>query len=251
MIHLVPRAFLLGCVSLLWAFPVSAQECPVCPPLVAVPGGVLERADGTRGEVAPFHLAQSEVTFDQWQACVEDGACRDDVSDRGWGRGDRPVINVTFHDAQDYVAWLREKTGQPWRLPREDEWEWAARGGTETLWWWGDQAEGGYANCRGCGTPWSGLETAPVLALPANPYGLYGMGGNVWEWVADCWSPQRSAPPEDQDCTRRVNKGGAWYHVASQSRPEARTGMLEGVWSYTIGFRVALTPRPDPVPDPE
>lgn len=217
----------------------TVQDCPDCPVLVPVPGGVLARGKAPPVQVAPFLLGRTEVTFDQWQACVADAACRDGRGDHGWGRGTRPVINVTFEDASDYVLWLRHRTGRAYRLPEEDEWEWAARGGTVTAWWWGDTVGAGHANCRKCGTEWSGRMSAPVASLPANPYGLHDMAGNVWEWTATCWSDDRARAPAGRDCSRRVAKGGAWYYIPSQSRPDARAAHAVELRSYTVGFRVA------------
>ncbi|MFA7430699.1 MAG: SUMF1/EgtB/PvdO family nonheme iron enzyme [Rhodospirillaceae bacterium] len=225
---------------LLWlvAFPAAAADCPDCPELVAIPGGTLVRDGAPPVEVAPLFMARTEITFDQLAVCVRAGACRGGQSDHGWGRGSRPVINVTHGDAEAYAAWLSGLTGKRYRLPTEDEWEWAARGGTSTTWWWGDTVGEGHANCRNCGTEWSGKMSAPVASLPPNPYGLHDMAGNVWEWVADCWHPDRAAAPHARDCSQRITKGGAWYYIPSQSQPTTRARNAAGLWSYTVGFRV-------------
>ena len=110
-----------------------------------------------------------------------------DVSDSGWGRGRRPVIDVTWDDAQTYVAWLSKITGKPYRLLTEAEYEYAARAGTETAYPWGDEiGDGTMANCDGCGSQWDNKQTAPVGSFAANGFGLYDMVGNVWEWTEDC-----------------------------------------------------------------
>lgn len=226
-------------VALLAAAPAVAEpECADCPDMVPVPGGILAREGAPPVEVAPFAMARTEITFDQWQACVAARACIGGQSDHGWGRGARPIINVTYSNAERYARWLSETTGKRYRLPTEDEWEWAARGGTTTAWPWGDAVGEGHANCRHCGTPWSGKESAPAASLPANGYGLHDMAGNVWEWVADCWHKDRAAPPQARDCAFRITKGGAWYYVPSQSRPDVRARTPVGLWSYTVGFRV-------------
>lgn len=247
---------LLAAPATVWASEAASEAAPPQPPwpdFVAVPGGTLTRIDGSTVVIAPFRLSRTEVTFEQYQHCVEAGACRAVDSDRGWGRATRPVIYVTFADAEAYVGWLSRHTGQPVRLPTEDEWEWAARGGTTTRYWWGDEIGAGHANCRHCGTPWSGKKTAPVASFAANPYGLYDMAGNVWEWVAGCADaevaadtaaagPSAGVPPlgtADGSCLMRIAKGGAWYYIPSQAEPTARAVQRGDLWSYTVGFRVA------------
>jgi formylglycine-generating enzyme required for sulfatase activity len=208
--------------------------------MVVIPSGTLHPAGLPPRPVAAFLLGQSEVTFDQWAACVTDGACRGGQDDHGWGRGKRPIINITFADVHAYLAWLSAKTGRTYRLPSEDEWEWAARGGTESEYWWGSTVGEGHANCRHCGTPWGGAMSAPVGSLPANPYGLFDTAGNVWEWTATCWSKKREAPPP-KTCREQVIKGGAWYYIPQQSRPVARARQSATSWSYTVGLRVAAS----------
>lgn len=217
----------------------ALQECPDCPEMVSVPGGILTRGDGTQTDIDPFLIAATEVTFDQFQRCVDSGTCRSGIGDRDWGRGNRPVINVTFDDALTYTRWLSAVTGQPYRLPTEDEWEWAARGGTTTHYWWGNDPGQMHANCRYCGPADGGRRSMPVASFPANPYGLYDTAGNVMEWVADCWAEDRDALPAKRDCTYRVAKGGAWYYVPDQARPDRRVRQRHELWSYTVGFRVA------------
>lgn len=231
----------LGLVAL--ALPAAAAEpvrdCADCPLLMPIPGGVLRPEGAPPVRVEPFLMARTEVTFDQWDACVADGGCAGQKDDHGWGRGDRPVINVTFHDARDYVRWLARRTGRAYRLPTEDEWEWAARGGTATAYWWGDDVGQGHANCRKCGSDWGGRMSAPVASFPANPYGLHDTAGNLWEWTTTCWAEDRAAPPEERDCAYRAAKGGAWYYIPSQARPANRARHAETLRSYTVGFRVA------------
>lgn len=224
------------------------QDCPDCPVLVPIPGGTLTPTEVRGGAklpprpIAPFLIGQTEVTFDQWAACVADGACRGVLDDHGWGRGQRPVINIAWADVQAYLGWLSAKAGRVYRLPSEDEWEWAARGGTATAYWWGEAVGEGKANCRHCGSPpWDGLMSAPVKSFPPNPYGLYDSAGNVWEWTSTCWTRKRAAPPPAA-CGERVIKGGAWYYIPQQSRPTARARQVASAWSYTVGLRVAAEP---------
>jgi formylglycine-generating enzyme required for sulfatase activity len=216
-------------LGLLLAVPCGAagaaeafRDCSQCPEMVMLPAG--------------FAIGRFEVTFDEWQACVAAGACRGDLDDHGWGRGRRPVINITWADAVGYARWLSGLTGRAYALPTEEEWEYAARAGTTTAYWWGDGVGQGNANCRQCGGAWDGVSTAPVGSFAANPFDLYDMNGNVWEWTADCWQG---------DCSRRAIRGGAWYYFGQMSKASARSGMEARQWSYTIGIRVIArgTPR--------
>jgi formylglycine-generating enzyme required for sulfatase activity len=199
--------------------------CRGCPPLVAIPvpaGG------------AAWSISRSEITFDQWQACVDAGACRGGQDDHGWGRGRRPVINVSWNDAQTYAAWLSQASGRACRLPSEAEWERAAAGGTATSFWWGAEHGSGMANCRDC-NPQPIYGSTPAGSFPANPYGLVDMNGNVWEWTGDCWS----AP---QGCGHRVIKGGSWYYYSPNATVRARAHNDAAMGSYNIGIRVVCTP---------
>ena len=199
----------------------AVRDCPQCPRMVVLPAG----AAGT------FAIARTETTFDDWQACVEAGACRGGQDDHGWGRGRRPVINVTWADATAYARWLSDLTGAAYALPSEAEWDYAARAGTGTAYWWGDAVGRGHANCRECDTRWGGRSTAPVASFPPNPFGLYDMNGNVWEWTEACWS---AAPP----CRERVIRGGSWYYFPEMSRADSRAKLDAAQWSYNVGFRV-------------
>jgi len=201
----------------------AAAPCPACPDLVEVPP-----LPGGR----PFALTRTEVTFDQWAACVADGACRGGQDDHGWGRGARPVINVTWDDAAAFAGWLGTRVGRLCRLPTEAEWEHAARAGTATAFWWGEQAGRGHANCRDCLGPEPPYGTRPAASFPANPWGLFEMNGNVWEWTADCWTPEQSP------CGARVIKGGSWYYFSGMSKAGARARNDPRLWSYNIGVRV-------------
>ena len=134
----------------------------------------------------PFAVSKFDVTFADWDACVSVGGCPQ-LGDSSFGRGTRPVINVNWNDAQQYVAWLSKMTGQPYRLLTEAEWEYAARAGATTAYYWGDEIGVGNANCNGCGSQWDGRETAPVGSFKPNAFGLYDMAGNVVQWVQDCY----------------------------------------------------------------
>ncbi len=187
-------------------------------------------------------LGQTEITFDQWQHCVAAKACKGGQDDHGWGKGARPVINVTWSDAQDYVRWLRKRTSKAYALPTERVWDYAARAGTKTAYPWGDQIGKNHANCRDCGSRWGGQSTAPVASFAANPFGLYDMNGNVWEWMEECWTDLPTQAPNEQSeavCADRVIRGGAWYYLPPMAKSAARAKFTAAQWSYTLGFRVA------------
>lgn len=211
----------VGLFLLLLLPPPALAAPPIEPQMVDLPWG--------------FALSATEITFDQWQVCVAEGACRSGQDDHGWGRQTRPVINVTYDDAAAYARWLGSRWQRPCRLPREDEWERAARADRATAYWWGDEIGTDHANCRHCGGEWDGKMTAPVGSFPANPYGLYDMEGNVWEWTTTC---------ADDTCQRRIAKGGAWYYIPQQAKPTARTAQSANLWSYTVGFRVLCETPP-------
>ena len=194
------------------------------------------------GAVPAFRLGKYEVTFAQWDACVSDGGC----DDNGDGRGNQPVIYVSWDDVQSFIDWLNNKTGGNYRLPTEAEWEYAARAGTTTKYSWGNDIGSNRANCYNdeCGDSWD--YTAPVGSFPANPWGLHDMHGNVWEWVQDCLNYDYVGAPTDGsawtsgNCSQRVVRGGAWgddaWNLRSASRGRGgRTGRFDG----SNGFRLA------------
>lgn len=195
----------------------------------------------------PFAVGRFAVTFDEWDACVVAGGSAHEPDDNGWGRGRRPVINVSWEDAQVYVTWLANKTGKPYRLLSEAEWEYAARAGATTRYPWGDEAGTGRANFFGSGSRWSGEQTAPVGSFKPNAFGLFDMIGNVWEWVQDCWNYSYDGAHADGsawesgDCGRRVARGGCWFNLSQIARAADRYGNKPGYRYYTIGFRVART----------
>ncbi len=154
------------------------------------------------------------------------------------------MINVTFADVNAYVVWLAAASGKPYRLPSEAEWEYAARAGTATEFWWGDDVGKNRANCRDCGSEWSAKGSGPVGSFKPNPWGLYDVHGNLNELVADCWNTTHAGAPtdgsarKDGDCKSRVFKGGAWYYNPRASRSAWRARNDARVASYVFGFRV-------------
>lgn len=223
------------------------------PQMLALRGGSFSRGDlqgdGDFDErpvvevnLEPFAIGIYEVTFDEYdQFCEETGHRKPD--DQGWGRGSQPVVNVTWEDAQAYTEWLSRRTEQRYRLPTDAEWEYAARAGTGSRYWWGNELRPHSANCSGCGSIWDGEKSAPVGRFVANPFGLHDTAGNVFEWVADCWQekfPARSEPDQSTDdaCGKRVIRGGAWSFPPEEIRSANRWRDFPSRRSDDTGFRV-------------
>lgn len=200
-------------------------KCIECPEMVPIPG-------------TNFAMAKYTVTFQDWDACVVDGGCNGyRPSDKEWGHGKRPVINVSWNDAQAYIQWLSNKTGNTYRLPTEEEWEIAARAGTTTEYYWGifpfgDSASSVNANCNGCGSKWDNTSTSPVGSFKPNGFGLYDMSGNVWQWTDSCW---------EGDCSKRVLRGGSWNDTTSNIRIATRFKDDVDGYYHISGFRLAMT----------
>jgi formylglycine-generating enzyme required for sulfatase activity len=222
------------------------RDCPECPEMVGVPAGAASLASGRNVTIGtPFAVGKFEVTFAEWDACVAQGGCSHRPDDLGWGRGRQPVMNVSWDDAQQYVAWLSRKTGKFYRLLSEAEWEYAAQAGSgrEAV-----AAQGAnQANCFGCGSRWGGRQTAPVGSFAANAFGLHDMLGNVWEWTADCWNDNHAGAAADGsarqggDCSRRVLRGGSWIFFPEFARSAFRDGSTTAFRDGYFGFRVART----------
>ena len=194
----------------------------------------------------PFAISVFEVTFEDYDRFKR----RDKVADESWGRGQRPVINVSWDDAGKYVAWLSSQTGEEYRLPSEAEWEYAARAGSLAQYGWGSRIGRNRANCGDCGSHWDGDRTAPVGAFAPNAWGLFDMHGNVWEWVGDCWNDDYEGAPSDGsawlggECYVRVLRGGSWGAPPRVLRAAYRGGITSGYRSSFVGFRVARTLTP-------
>jgi formylglycine-generating enzyme required for sulfatase activity len=232
----------------------SFQDCDNCPEVIVVPAGSYlmgsssddaarlpaEEPQHQVAITAPFAIGIYEVTFEQWDACVTEGGC-DNYSprDQGYGRGRQPVINVHFGDAENYLAWLSNKTGQTYRLPSEAEWEYAARAGTTTPSSFetdltsatdanvlrlapGQTAHAALLNVSLVG------RTVPVGSYTPNPWGLYDVHGNVAEFTADCWNRDYDGAPTngtariDGDCEQRAFRGGSWVTAPHTTRSAFR-----------------------------
>ena len=203
----------------------------------------------------PFAVGQYEVTFGEWDGCMASGGCKGyRPKDEGWGRGRWPVIHVSWEDAQAYVTWLSDQTGQEYRLLSEAEWEYVARAGTTTPYWWGDEVGRNRANCYGCGSQWEpvfkgiidiGGQTAPVGSFAANGWGLHDVHGNVGEWIQDCGgrgyadAPSDGRARESEDCFRRALRGGSWNDHPSWLRSAFRFSYTADIRNNVNGFRIA------------
>ncbi len=268
----IASAAVAGSLAALWLLMQEPSVTPKTdfpsPEMVRVAGGEYAMGSGAdepsraanesprhQVRIRPFALGRTEVTWDEWLACVGDGGCDSAQSeaaggDAGWGRGPRPVINVSWEDANDYVRWLSEKTGLAYRLPTEAEWEYAARAGAVTSYAWGDAGP----KCDGAASNGANFavctddRTRPVASFPANGFGLHDMAGNVWEWVEDCAHGDYRGAPDDgsawiTDCTaplsHRIVRGGSWADNAPSLRAARRYGRGFDTRDRTIGFRVA------------
>ena len=203
----------------------------------------------------PFAMGRYEVTFDEYDAFAK-AAARDFPDDEGFGRGRRPVIRVSWNEAVDYAQWLSQQTGKRYRLPTEAEWEYAARAGTETAYWWGEEMQSGLANCKSCGSPEDKAQTMPVGSYKPNPFGLHDTAGNVREWVQDCWHENYQGAPSDgsaweqendANCSGRVNRGGSLrgsskLNIRSSSRDKYRAAARP----YWVGFRLVREIEEEP-----
>ena len=217
--------------------------------------GMEETYQGRVTFAEPLGVGVYEITFAEWDACGREGGCTYNPGDEGWGRDNRPIINVSWEDAQNYVHWLSNETGHAYRLLSEFEWDYAARGGTTTHFHWGKSVGRNRANCRGCGSQWNGEQTSQVGEFAMNAYGLHDVHGNVREWVEDCWSTQDwsygpARGPMDGsprlanhggDCSKRVVRGGGWNSTPRNVRSANRTSFPVNERRNDTGFRVART----------
>ncbi len=268
------------------------HDCPLdqgCPELVVIPAsqgpvtlgspatevGRIDNEVPHQRTIRQFAIGQTEVTVAQYRRCVEEAACRppewlEPGSEHNieTGRGlyyknlgtavtapNAPIVGVSFEDANGFARWLSNKTGKKYRLPSEAEWEYAARAGTVTAYWWGetaDTAEGeARGNCRGCGRKERKLEPQPVKSYAANAWGVYDVHGNVWEWAADYYCDDQSSAPADgaarpaDDCpvrdapNLRVFRGGSAFYGPDKMRAASRLRNFPGFRNFSVGFRIA------------
>ncbi len=245
------------------------QDCKDCPKMIVIKGGTFTMGSSTREykrfndegpqrrvRIKKFAVGQFEVTFDEWDACVRDGGCGGyRPKDEGWGRGNRPVINVSWKDAKAYTKWLSRKTGKTYRLLTEAEWEYVARAGTTTPFWWGSSASTDRANYDGNYT-YKGSKgvyrkrTVPVDSFRPNPWGLYNVHGNVYEWVEDEYHKSYKSAPTDgsawitssnNEVVSRVVRGGSWLYDPQNLRSAVRNVSIPTFRSFDFGFRLSRT----------
>jgi formylglycine-generating enzyme required for sulfatase activity/class 3 adenylate cyclase len=194
--------------------------------------------------IKPFAIGKLPVSVQGWNACAAAKACAFMAA----GKDDAPVTNVSWSDARQYAAWLAETTRKPYRLPTEAEWEYAARGGTQTKYWWGDQFQPGMANCKNCSDIATDQPTT-IGTLKPNPFGLFDMGGGVDQWMEDCWHKNYLGAPVDgsawveNECPSHVIRSGSWKNDSRSARSSYRDGYDTNVRYPTHGFRVALSPQ--------
>ncbi|MFT2111612.1 SUMF1/EgtB/PvdO family nonheme iron enzyme [Marinomonas sp. 2405UD68-3] len=190
-----------------------------------------------------FYISSYEVTFNQYDLFAN-STNRPLPPDNGWGRGMRPVINVSWYDAKAYTNWLIQQTGEEYRLPTEIEWEFSIRAGSDSSFWYGDSVSSGYSVCDGCGSQWDGQSTAPVGSLLSNPLGLFDMHGNVAEWVEDCYhdnyvnAPSSNTIWSSSSCDNRVLRGGSWFDIPRVGRSSTRYRADPNLKASNWGFRV-------------
>jgi formylglycine-generating enzyme required for sulfatase activity len=228
------------------------RECDECPTMVQIAAGTFAMGQaGGDPTAAPAHsvsihrfaMGERPITGAEWKSCVAGGGC---ASVRLTGGDDRTSMhNLSWDDAQQYVAWLSKKTGHRYRLPTEAEWEYAARAGTVTRYWWGDQVGVGLANCVDCGGEQDKSGPLPVDAFKPNPFGLLSVHGGVSQWVADCWFPNYQSAPTDgsardrKNCDSRVLRGGSFRNDRNNVTVSVRNYYDASVRYIGNGFRVA------------
>ncbi len=245
------------------------KDCDACPEMVVIPAGQFimgsslneegrDDREGPQHRVTirkPFAVGKYEIMFREWDACVADGGCNGYCpSDEGWGRGNRPVINVNWEHTQAYLRWLSRKSRAEYRLPSEAEWEYAARAGTTPPFHFGSTISTDQANYDGdyftYGSGRKGVDrekTLPVGSFPSNAFGLHDVHGNVWEWVEDCYIGSYAEAPSDGaawttgGCEKRVLRGGSWYGHPWDARAADRNEYGTDNRLFTYGFRVART----------
>lgn len=251
------------------------QDCDGCPSMVVVPAGSFWQGSEEAAPLAlkmekpkrmvtiaePFAVGVFEITMEQWDQCAADGVCKANPPDNGWGRGSRPVIMVSWNDAQEFVSWLSSKTGQSYSLPSESQWEYIARAGEESDWLGGGPARVcEFGNIAGgeSGFRWqheecsdqAAIETLPVGSFRANAFGVFDVVGNVAEWTLDCMNLSYLDAPGDGSawgrgiCSSRMTRGGSWFTGSREVRLPARFNLKNGDRNDFTGFRVVRRVEP-------
>jgi formylglycine-generating enzyme required for sulfatase activity len=229
------------------------SDCPTCPVMSRIAAGGFTMGQGAKeAEAMPPHrvairafaIGRYPVTIAEWQACVADGGCKS-MPRMATADGRVPVHNVSWDDASQFIAWLSRVSGQRYRLPSEAEWEYAARGGTTSRYWWGEAVGVSLANCLDCGGTQNPRAPMPVDLYKPNPFGLVGMLGGVAQWTADCWFETYQGAPSDgsardlKGCDKRVLRGGSYRSNHDDLAVMARNNYDQSVRYQLNGFRVA------------
>jgi len=263
---------------------LSAAQLLLMPKLIDIPKGSFMMGDAKIDDAQPVHkvniaafkLGESEISVKHFRQFVqhtqyqteaernidERGCSVFDESSKSWAwrsgsswknpgfeQGEEnPAVCLSWADVQAYLNWLRGATGWNVRLSSEAEWEYAARAGTNSTWFWGDQLSLERANCEDCNQDWEIRQTFASRAYPANAFGLHSMPGNVWEWLQDCWEDDYvGAPGNGQarlsgDCAKRVIRGGSWFSPGRDLRSAARSASNRLTYrSSSLGFRIAVS----------
>jgi formylglycine-generating enzyme required for sulfatase activity/class 3 adenylate cyclase len=228
---------------------VAPVAPPAIPEMISLPGGTFAMGSNDdlsekpihRVSIKPFTISKFPITVRQWNACVAAKACTYEPT----GKDNAPVTNLSWSDTQQFTSWISQVTQKKFRLPSEAEWEYAARGGKDSKFWWGDQLQAGMANCKGCNEPYDATQPLNVGSFRPNPFGLHDMGGSVDQWVEDCWhrsyqgAPADGSPWVEAGCSSHVIRSGSWRNDPSYVRSSSRDHYDTGVRYPTHGFRVA------------
>jgi len=246
--------------AIIYIYPTSKRFEPE---MVRIPGGIFEMGcvsgNGCEDDekpvrrvtIKPFEIGKYEITFDEWQACVDDGNCKPKKIERNIRKERHPIVFISWNEIKkNYLPWLNNKSGKNYRLPTEAEWEYAARGNSEAAYWWGDIASTKYANYHKL-KKWK--TSSPIGSFPQNPFGLYDMHGNVSEWTEDCLHKNYTLAPKDGsawldefhgNCDIRIIRGGYWDNYATYIRSANRFWFDKNQRNEHIGFRLARTISP-------
>lgn len=229
----------------------GSRDCQGCPEMVQVPSGTFMMGSNDDATEKPIHLVSVKafaisrypITVKEWRHCYAAHVCKFEPI----ATEDEPMRNLSFNDTQDYLRWLSKATGQSYRLPSEAEWEYAARAGSTTPFWWGRQMVAGVANCKACGGP---PELLPVGRFASNNFGLHDMVGSVAQWTQDCWHRDYNGAPRDgtawegPNCRERVLRGGSWMSSDPFDVRVSNRAYYDGTVRYPAhGFRIVRSVR--------
>lgn len=252
-------SLMTGCAPVSKVVPPDYVDPVTLMEFIWLEGGTYQMGDHTQKKarelpvhqvsLAPFAVGMYEVSFNQYDSFCE-ATGREKPSDEEWGRGNRPVINVSWQDAMDFAQWLSNELGLRFSLPTEAQWEYFARAGTKGNYWTGKKLPQNAANCRDCGSRWDEKMTAPVGSFQPNPWGIYDTMGNVAEWTLDDWQPGYTNAPADgsafttDQATDKVYRGGSWEYSQKELQSATRDWLNPKQKNNTVGFRLILLTPP-------